>query len=179
MELAGWSNFYMITGSAAAALTGLQFIVQTLLATVEIRQGASDAENGTAAFGTPTVVHFSLALLISAVMSAPWAGYGSLRAALIVIGCSALVYSAIVVRRMRRQRVYVTTAYDWTWYFAMPAVAYVAILFAAVMLGAGTTSYFMTAAATLLLICNGIHNSWDTVTFLTISAMSKKADAAK
>ena len=30
--LAGWSDFYVIAGSAAAALTGLQFVVMTLLA---------------------------------------------------------------------------------------------------------------------------------------------------
>src|ERR1700744_2700198 len=30
--LASWGNFYQVTGAAAAALTGLQFIVQTLLA---------------------------------------------------------------------------------------------------------------------------------------------------
>lgn len=28
-----WTDFYLITGTAAAALTGLQFVVQTLLAT--------------------------------------------------------------------------------------------------------------------------------------------------
>ena len=30
--LAGWNDFYLITGTAAAALTGLQFVVQTLIA---------------------------------------------------------------------------------------------------------------------------------------------------
>jgi len=71
--LAGWGNFYQVTGAAAAALTGLQFIVQTLLASNAFRPATSgDPEAGTAAFGTPTVVHFTLALLLSAVLCAPW-----------------------------------------------------------------------------------------------------------
>jgi len=35
--LAGWGDFYLVTGTAAAALTGLRFIVQTLLASDALR----------------------------------------------------------------------------------------------------------------------------------------------
>lgn len=67
--LAGWANFYLITGTAAAALTGLQFVVQTLLSTDALRPVTSgDPEGGISAFGTPTVVHFSFALVVSAVL---------------------------------------------------------------------------------------------------------------
>ena len=102
--LTGWSNFYLITGTAAAALTGLQFVVQTLLASNALRPVANgDTAGGIAAFGTPTVVHFSLALLISAMLCAPWRDDGGMRAALGVLGAGALVYSAVVLRRARRQ----------------------------------------------------------------------------
>ena len=30
-ELAGWANFYVIVGSSAGALIGLQFVVMTLI----------------------------------------------------------------------------------------------------------------------------------------------------
>ena len=52
-----WGDFYLITGTAAAALTGLQFVVQTLLAT-DLRNaiGSADPESGINAFGSPTVV---------------------------------------------------------------------------------------------------------------------------
>jgi hypothetical protein len=36
-NLAAWANFYLVTASAAAALTGLQFIVQTLMASESLR----------------------------------------------------------------------------------------------------------------------------------------------
>ena len=67
-ELAGWDGFYSIVGSAAGALIGLQFVVMTLVAA---NPPASVAE-GSAAFATPTIVHFSTALFLSAALRAPW-----------------------------------------------------------------------------------------------------------
>jgi hypothetical protein len=67
-ELAEWESFYVIVGSSAGALIGLQFVVMTLIAeTPPLRV----AEAG-AAFATPTIVHFGGALLLSAILSAPW-----------------------------------------------------------------------------------------------------------
>jgi hypothetical protein len=54
-SLAAWSDFYVIVGSAAAALTGLQFVVIALVN--EMRQPAS--EQTISAFSSPTVVHFA------------------------------------------------------------------------------------------------------------------------
>jgi hypothetical protein len=171
--LAAWANFYLITGSAAAALTGLQFIVQTLLASNALRPASGgDTEGGIAAFGTPTVVHFSLVLLLSAVLCAPWSGYTSLRATLGLLGAGALVYSVIVLRRARRQKSYVPALEDWIWHILLPAIAYAVVLATAVLLRRGTPGpLFAIAAATLLLVCVGIHNAWDTVTYLTLSAL--------
>jgi len=171
--LAGWGNFYQVTGAAAAALTGLQFIVQTLLASNAFRPvPGSDPEGGTAAFGTPTVVHFSLALILSAILCAPWPGYGGLRATLGVLGAGAFVYAAIVLRRARRQKTYTPVLEDWLWHILLPAAAYAAVLLAALCLGDGATApLFAVAAATLLLLCIGIHNAWDTVTYLTFTAL--------
>ncbi|HEX9500549.1 MAG TPA: hypothetical protein VGA10_02735, partial [Thermoanaerobaculia bacterium] len=65
--LSGWDNFYVIVGSSAAALTGLQFVVIAL--TSEIRSAASTSTLG--AFATPTIVHFCAVLLIAAVITTP------------------------------------------------------------------------------------------------------------
>lgn len=175
--LAGWGNFYLITGGAAAALTGLMFVVQTLIASERHRtENGSDPEGGIGAFGTPTVVHFALAFVISALLCAPWPGFGSLHLTLALIGLAALVYSGIVLRRARRQTGYVPTAYDWMWHTVFPAVAYAALLVSGVALGhRGQAPFFVIAAATIVLICVGIHNAWDTVTYLTISAMQSEA----
>jgi hypothetical protein len=53
-ELAKWDSSYVILGSAAGALIGLQFVVMTL---IDDRPPLRVAEAG-AAFATPTIVHF-------------------------------------------------------------------------------------------------------------------------
>jgi hypothetical protein len=171
--LARWANFYLITGTAAAALTGLQFVVQTLLASDALRPVAGgDAEGGIAAFGTPTVVHFSMSLVLSALLCVPWPHYAGLRGTLGVVGAGALIYSGIVMRRAHRQESYAPTPYDWLWHVGLPAVAYATILACAVTIGEGMAwPLFLLAAATLLLLCVGIHNAWDTVTYLTVAAL--------
>src|SRR3954468_5447828 len=63
-----WESFYVIVGAAAGALIGLQFVVMTLLAD---KPQLASPEAG-AAFATPNVVHFSAALLLSALMRVPW-----------------------------------------------------------------------------------------------------------
>jgi hypothetical protein len=171
--LARWGDFYVITGTAAAALTGLQFVVQTLIASGASRQAAAgdDAEAGIAAFGTPTVVHFSLALVLSGVLSMPWPGEGPLRVTLALLGAGALIYSAVVLRRARRQQGYAPVFEDWVWHVVLPGMAYAAVLLAALFLERNmTAALFSVAAATLLLVCVGIHNAWDTVVYLTVGA---------
>src|SRR5690348_7749139 len=54
---AGWENFYVIVGSSAGALIGLQFVVITLLSGRPAGPGQQEAG---AAFGTPTIVHFTM-----------------------------------------------------------------------------------------------------------------------
>ena len=56
-----------MTGSSAAALTGLMFVVITLV-TGQDHTGSRD--EGINTFSTPTVMHFCAALLISAILSA-------------------------------------------------------------------------------------------------------------
>jgi hypothetical protein len=69
-EFKEWESFYVIVGSSAGALIGLQFVVITLIAE---RPALRSAEGG-AAFSTPSVVHFAVVLLLSAILSAPWNG---------------------------------------------------------------------------------------------------------
>src|SRR3954464_4613053 len=114
--LAGWANFYLITGGAAAALTGLQFVVQTLLASEPVRPiGSSDPEGGIAAFSSPTIVHLVLALVISALLCVPGPGYQSLRVALALLGAGALAYTVIVLQRAKAQQSYTPVLEDWLW----------------------------------------------------------------
>src|SRR4051812_6269774 len=110
--LNGWENFYVIIGSAAGALIGLQFVVMTLIAE---RPNPRMAEAG-AAFATPTTLHFAIVLFLSALASAPWKGIGAVSLGWGLVGASGIVYDIIVARRMRRQKIYEPEFMDWVYY---------------------------------------------------------------
>jgi hypothetical protein len=96
--LEAWGSFYVIAGSSAGALTGLQFIVLTLVGQSQLTRGRGESIS---AFGTPNVVHFCAALLVASILTVPW---NALRpAGFAVASCGALgvVYSTIVLRRAR------------------------------------------------------------------------------
>src|SRR5205809_340271 len=92
--LSSWESFYVIVGSSGGALIGLQFVVITLIA--ERRSVATGG--GVAAFGTPTVVYLTMALLVSAVISAPWTSLVPVLTILDVCGVRGLVYAVVVIR---------------------------------------------------------------------------------
>jgi hypothetical protein len=161
--LSSWESFYVIVGSSAAALTGLQFVVIALVADLP---GLRSAES-VAAFGTPTVVHFCLTLFVSALFSAPWPSLTPVRWLLLAGGLLGLVYTAIVLQRARRQTTYKPVAEDWVWHIVLPFVAYGALIAGALLLrGATEAALFLSAAVALLLIFIGIHNAWDTVSYV-------------
>ena len=163
--LAAWESFYVIVGSSAAALTGLQFVVIALIA----ESGRRSTSKEITAFGTPTIVHFCAVLLIAAIVSAPWGALSSAALALGTSGLGGAVYSAIVVRRARQQKGYKPLVEDWLWHAVLPALAYSALLAAATRLsGSPAPALFVIGAAALLLLFIGIHNAWDTVTYIAV-----------
>src|SRR5690348_12440641 len=119
-ELAKWDSFYVIVGSAAGALIGLQFVVMTLIAE---RPPQRAAEAG-AAFGTPTIVHFSAVLLLSALLRAPWDGVVEAMVAFGLVGVAGTVYAILTVVRMRRQRAYTPDTEDWLFHSVVPLASY-------------------------------------------------------
>jgi hypothetical protein len=163
--LTRWENFYVIIGSSAAALTGLMFVVITLIAgNREQRSG-----EGLAAFGTPTVVHFCAALLVAAILSAPWQVLWNVGLLLGLCGLWGVAYVIIVVRRAHHQTDYTPVLEDWLWHTVFPLVSYTALVIAAIVLpGNPVPALFVIGAVTVLLLFIGIHNSWDTVTYVVI-----------
>src|SRR6266567_8708277 len=155
--LATWQNFYVIIGSAAATLTGLMFVVITLIAGGRVR--VSSPSEAFAAFNTPNVVHFCAALLVAAILSAPWQALWNAGLLLGLSGLGGMLYVLIVLRRVRRQRAYQPVLEDWLWHTVLPLVSYTALLVAALLLpGHAAPALFVIAAATVLLLFIGIHN---------------------
>ena len=158
--LAGWENFYVIVGSSAGALIGLQFVVLTLIAERPI---VRDFQLASGAFSTPTIVHFSAVLMLSAIASAPWRGTGAVAVLWGVLGVSGCVYEIVVARRMRAQTAYRPVFEDWAFHILLPFAAYATLAVAAFV--DISVVLFAVAGAALMLLFVGIHNAWDAVTY--------------
>jgi hypothetical protein len=163
--LSAWANFYVIVGSAGAAVIGVQFVVIALIAS---RRAGATAE-GIRAFATPTVAHLGAALFVSATMSAPWPSLCPVSAALTLCGLGGLGYGAMVIQRARRQTTYAPVWQDWLWYAALPCSLYAALAVAALLLRTQTQlALFALGGVALGLLLIGIHNAWDTVTHIVV-----------
>jgi hypothetical protein len=174
--LNAWQNFYVIVGSSAGALTGLQFVVIALIA--EARSAGSMLE--IRAFGTPTVVHFCASLLISAILTAPWPSISGPAFALGICGLAGVLYDFLILRHARRQTGYTPDAEDWLWYFALPLASHAILITTAVFLTSHVTrALFVIAAVTLVLLFIGIHNSWDTVTYIAVKHLRRSDEMDK
>jgi hypothetical protein len=168
--LSNWESFYVIVGSSGAALTGLQFVVITLIADLPRR----NSSNAISAYGTPTVVHFTVALAIAAVISAPWPLVWPVGALLALIGAGGVGYVAIVFRRARAQSEYTPVFEDWLWHNILPCIAYAGVGAAGALLTLHPVGMlFIIGAMTLLMLFIGIHNAWDTVMFLATDTIPK------
>jgi uncharacterized membrane protein len=82
--LDGWENFYVIVGSSAGALIGLQFVVVTLIAD---KPALRTAEAG-AAFATPILLPFAANAMLG---RSAYVAHSHARPALFVVGAATLL----------------------------------------------------------------------------------------
>ena len=164
--LSAWETFYVILGSSAAALTGLQFVVIALSAETTTAGG----EATFSAFATPTIVHFCAVLLIAAIASTPAQTDASLSLCLSISGVAGIFYSAWVIVMARRQTSYAPVLEDWIWHTGFPSLCYVCLFIA------GVATYrhpvgalYFVAATALFLLYIGIHNAWDAALWMSMN----------
>lgn len=166
--LSAWSSFYVLTGSSAAALTGLMFVVISI---VTARLGSDVVKNrdGISTFSTPTVMHFAGVLLASAVLCAPWRTLEFVAVLMAAMGLFGLCYIFRIALRASRFTEYRADLEDWAWYMILPVIAYGTILAGAVALAlVPADALFAVAFGLVLLILIGIRNAWDVVTYLAM-----------
>ena len=167
-----WETFYVIVGSSAAALTGLQFVVIALTADRHHVGGEQEVN----AFATPTVVHLCAVFAIAALIAIPGQSASSLAICLGLLGAAGLAYAITVVARARQQTGYRPVFSDWMWHGALPIVAYAVLLTAGIVAARHTEgALYVTAAAALALLFIAIHNAWDAAVYISTS----KADERK
>jgi hypothetical protein len=170
--LAAWENFFVIAGTAAATLTGLMFVVITLTTNIRRQSQLNDAMR---AFNTPSVVHFCVALLIALLLSAPWTGLAIPGIMLGLIGLGGTFYVFFIFRLFTQLQNYRPVLEDWAWHILIPFACYALLFIAAiVLLSNPVLALFFLATVTILFLFVGIHNAWDTITYITIEILSKQ-----
>ena len=175
--LEGWENFYIIVGSSAGALIGLQFVVITLIADMPVTEDDVQAGN---VFTTPSVIHFSVVLFLSAIISIPWGGTGIIAFFWGIAGLGGMGYSVIVIRRLLAQTFYKAVFEDWLFHVLLPLAAYALMAVAAGVAHADERkALFSVGAAALLLLFVGIHNAWDLVTHMVFIMRRERTEKDK
>src|SRR5437762_9302073 len=165
LPLSEWENFYVIVGSSAAALTGLQFVVIAVGADLE----ATRDPEAVSAFGTPTIVHFCAVLLVAAIVSTPHHTALTLATCLWLLGAFGVAYIISVAAQARRQSGYTPELEDWIWHACLPFVAYIALFITGIAAHWHPSgALYFVGAMTLLLLFIGIHNAWDSVVWISV-----------
>jgi cytochrome bd-type quinol oxidase subunit 2 len=160
----GWSEYYFMLGSSAAALIGLLFVVATLTA----GRDRSTVETGSKLFTTPLVCHFGAIVLLSGAALAPTmpaSAYGWASGALALTGILVGVRITIGIYRAPYG-----VSHDWFdvwWYGIIPVTIYAGLgTAAAAILLAQEWAASALALVLMALLLTTIHNAWDLVTFL-------------
>jgi hypothetical protein len=159
-----WDNFYLMLGSAAAGLIGLMFVVATLMT----GQDAERSARGASVFTTPTVFHFGVVLVISAMTAAPGLPgrlIGTLVGAAALCG---LVYVGRITPMMMKGGVMEGPHWSDIWcYGVAPGLIYLALVgVAALVFAAPSIAPYPLALLLLALLLMAIRNAWDLVTWL-------------
>jgi hypothetical protein len=168
-RLADWENFYVITGSAAAGLTGLTFVVIALVADTH-RVNTT----GLRAFVTPTIVHFGTVLALAAFLSMPRQNVMSLSLGFGAAGVAGLIYAGVIAVSMRGNASdYVPVHEDWLWHVILPTIVYGALFAMAFLTWRWMEEcLYGVATVSMLLLFIGIHNAWDVA--VAISARKRE-----
>jgi len=166
-----WESFYVIVGSAAGALIGLQFVVMTLIA----ERPPPDAERAGAAFSTPTIVHLCVVLGIAALLRVPWESIVPMTTICAFVGVLGVIYCGVVARRMRVQVAYAPDVADWLCRVLLPLIAFVALTASGyVGLSNRRVALLSVGGATLLLLFAAIRNAWDAVSYHVLHRLARE-----
>jgi hypothetical protein len=167
--LEGWHEFYVLIGTAAAALLALLFVA------VSIGAGFLSRENAgaTRTFMSPVVFHYTAVLFLSLIVLIPVQTSMSLGLSIGFVAAIGLSYSIVILARVVRAEM--ADMADNFGYGASPVAAYAAALVAAwLLLSNSSASLNVLAGALLLLLVVNIRNAWDTTLSLARRATEQR-----
>ena len=158
----GWSDFFLMAGSAAAVLIGLIFVVISLMHD----RPRESVLAGSKLYMGPIVLGVSFVLALSAAALTPGMTpheFAAVTAVVAVWGLARGVYSTLGIGRLKEVH--------WTdvWFYGViPIVTYLAIgaIAAALWMGWWWGEKALAAVITLALLL-AIRNEWDLITWIT------------
>lgn len=169
----GWSEYFFMIGSSAAALIGLMFIVITLTAGRDRRE----IERGKKLYTSPIVWHLSVILVLSGAAIAPALSsklFALASGGLGILGFAMGVRCAVGIIRIPFAS---NPRFDAFWYGAAPAILYLGLGGAALAVLSGQRWAAPAIAADLMaLLLVSIHAEWDLVTYLAPGAVQSGED---
>jgi len=166
-----WHDFYLLVGTAAAALVALLFVAASVGAGLLSRT----SDGPTRTYVSPIAFHFTSALFVSAAALVPSHTLLTLGTLVGLNAIAGTVYAAFIMRRLFTDNI--ADLADRFGYGILPLTAYVAGLVAAYLIFCGSihAPEFLAATVVLLLIVN-IRNAWDLM--LSLSRRRAEEDAA-
>jgi hypothetical protein len=166
-----WHDFYMLLGTASAALVALLFVA------VSIGANFLSAERSTATrtFMSPVVFHFSTLLLLSLIALVPAHTTISLAIGIAVVAIAGCAYTTVVLVGLASALI--TDTADRFGYGFCPLAAYLAMLAAAgFMISQLSLGANILAAAALVLLAINIRNAWDLMLAFARRIASQSSD---
>jgi len=166
-----WHDFYMLLGTASAALVALLFVAVSI--------GASfltpERSVATRTFMSPVVFHFSTLLLISLIAIVPSHTALSFAIGITLVAIGGLAYTTVVLVGLARASI--SDIADRFGYGIFPLASYVAMLTAAgLVISRATLAADILAASLLLLLAVNIRNAWDLMLAFARQVASKRPD---
>jgi hypothetical protein len=164
-----WHEFYLLVGTAAAALVALLFVAASIGAGILSKH----AGGPTRTYMSPIAFHFTSALFVSAAALVPTHTRLTLG---VLVGLNAIagaIYAGFVLRRLFTDNI--ADLADRICYGVIPFFAYAAGLVATDLIFRGSihAPEFLAGTVVLLLIVN-IRNAWDLM--LTLARRRGEAD---
>ena len=166
-----WREFYSFTGTAAATLMGLMFVVMSLTQRTLM---SARGRGAVGAFFTPIVVFFVTEIVVTMLLLIPaitpfWLGLGL--AIVGVLGTAYMVSSGIHARWHGQWELETD---DWMWYFLLPAASYIVVIAsAAFILRSSAYGVYGVAVVMGALLLIGVRNAWDLVVYTLLRENSE------
>jgi hypothetical protein len=163
-----WHEFYLLVGTAAAALVALLFVAASIGAGLLTRH----ASGPTRTYMSPIAFHFTSALFVSAAALVPSHTRLTLGTLVGLNALAGIVYAGFVLRRLLTDNI--ADMADRICYGMIPLFAYAAGAVAAYLIFCGSVHApeFLAGTVVLLLIVN-IRNAWD----LMLSLSRRRVEA--